>query len=241
MEDMIVKEINDPRAMTDIGAAIFVKRAGATKYSLWMPVTNIPATGSAPDQLETTVTTSRKKNYTFGRQDNAQKECTFMAHRDNFEILRQDYNQRLDFLQVNPDGVGFKFQGFVSFYQDEVALGSNLTGKAVITVTQSDELPIIDVSDLIMETVTFISAVPAIVTISGAASSTKEINVVTDPADATLAATSLTTSVATVAVSGGKVTITSVASGSAIIKLTATKSDCATGTTYILAKVKVNG
>lgn len=234
MDEMIVKEINDARAMTDIGAAIFVKRAGAAKYSLWLPVTNIPATGSAPDQVETTVTTSRKKNYTFGRQDNAQKECTFMAHRDNFEILRQDYNKRLDFLQVNPDGTGWKFQGFVSFYQDEVSLGANLTGMAVITVTQSDELPIIDVSDLIMETVTFISAIPAIVAVGDTAN---KISVVTDPADATITAESLTTDVATVSAIGKEVTITPVKTGTAIIKIKATKSDCADGVTHILAKV----
>ena len=57
---MLVKNIDDTRAMTDIGSAIFVKRAGESKYSLWLAVTNIPATGSAPDQVETTVTTSRK-------------------------------------------------------------------------------------------------------------------------------------------------------------------------------------
>lgn len=236
---MIVKEINDTRAMTDIGAAIFVKRANETKYSLWLPTTNIPATGSAPEQVETTVNTSRTKTYTYGRQDTPQKELTFFAHRNNFEILRQDYNKLLDFLQVNPDGTGWKFSGFVSFYQDEVATGSNLTGKAVITVVSREELPTKNVTDIIQETVTFVSSVDADVVIEGAASSTKEINVVTDPADATLAATSDTAGVATVTATGGKVTITSVATGSALIKLTASKENCATGVTYILVNVKV--
>ena len=236
----MIKEINDPRAMTDIGAAIFVKRAGESKYSLWMPVTNIPATGTAPDQVETTVTTSRKKTYTFGRQDNAQKECTFMAHRDNFEILKNDYNKRLDFLQVNPDMTGFKFQGFVSFYQDEISTGSNLTGKAVITVTQSEELPVSDVSDIIQETVTFISAVPSEVTIKGAVGSTSAISIVTDPADATLTATSSATGVATVAVSSGTVTITSVAAGTALIKIQGAKTNLTSGITYVLAKVIIS-
>lgn len=238
---MIIKAIDDTRAMTDIGSAIFVKRAGQTKYSLWLPVTNIPATGSAPEQVETTVTTSRKKTYTFGRQDNAQKECTFMAHRNNFMILKEDYNKQLDFLQVNPDGTGWKFQGFVSFYQDEISTGSNLTGKAVITVSNSDELPIEDVSDIIEDTVIFTSAIPSEVSISGAVGTTSEFTALTDPADATIAATSLTTSVATVTASGGKVTITSVATGSALIKIVASKDDCASGVTYVLATVKTTG
>ena len=164
---MIVKAIDDTRAMTYIGAAIFVKRAGQTKYSLWLPVTNIPATGSAPEQVETTVTTSRKKTYTYGRQDTPQKECTFMAHRNNFKVLKGDFNKQLDFLQVNPDGTGWKFQGAVSFYQDEVSVGNNLTGKAVITVSSSDELPVDDVSDIIQDTAIFTSAVPSDIELTG--------------------------------------------------------------------------
>lgn len=232
---MIVKEINDTRAMTDIGAAIFVKRGGATKYSLWLATTNIPATGSAPEQVETTVNTSRKKTYTYGRQDTPQKECTFMAHRDNFEILKGDYNKQLDFLQINPDGTGWKFSGFVSFYQDEVAVGSNLTGKAVITVSSSEELPTINVADIIEETVTFISSVPADVELKGTADTT--INVVTDPADATLSATTDADGVATVTAEGNSIKITGVKTGSAIIKVTAKKAECADGVTHILVRV----
>jgi hypothetical protein len=233
---MIVKAIDDTRAMTDIGAAIFAKRAGQSKYSLWLPVTNIPATGSAPEQVETTVTTSRKKTYTYGRQDNAQKECTFMAHRNNFKILKGDYNKQLDFLQVNPDGTGWKFQGFVSFYQDEVSVGNNLTGKAVITVSSSEELPIDNVSDIIQDTAIFTSAVPSDVEIAG--TGTYSFAVVTDPAGATLTATSDATSVATVAVSSGTVTITGVATGTALIKIVAASTGVTNGETYILVNVK---
>lgn len=233
---MLVKNIDDTRAMTDIGSAIFVKRAGQAKYSLWLAVTNIPATGSAPETVETTVTTSRKKTYTFGRQDNPQKECTFMAHRNNFKVLEGDYNKQLDFLQVNPDGTGWAFQGFVSFYQDEITVGSNLTGKAVITVSSSEELPRDNVSDIIQETVTFVSAVDADVTING--TGTYKINVVTDPADATLSVESLTQTVATATVNDKEVTITGVKAGSCLVKLTAAKADCADGVTYILVNVK---
>ena len=157
-----------------------------------------------------------------------------MAHRDNFEILRKDYKKTLDFLQVNPDGTGYKFQGIVDTYQDEVSVGGNLTGKAVITVTKSDELPIINVVDLIQETVTFVSAIDAVVKIAGP----EKLNVETDPADATVTAVSDTEGVATVAVESGVATITGVKAGSAIIKITAKKSDCADGVTHVLVIVE---
>lgn len=237
---MIIKNIDDTRAMTDIGAAIFAKRAGQTKYSLWLPVTNIPASGSAPETVDTTVTTSRKKTYTFGRQDNPQKECTFMAHRNNFMTLKEDYNKQLDFLQVNPDGTGWKFQGYVSFYQDEISVGSNLTGKAVITVSSSDELPIEDVTDIIQDTVIFTSAIPADITIEGAAGSTSKFNALTDPAGATVTVTSLTPTVATAEIASGEVTVKSVAKGSTLLKLEATQADCASGTSYVLVNVTIS-
>ena len=236
MSDPIVKAIDDNRAYSDIGSAIFVRREGATKYSLWLTVSDMPATGSAPETIEKTVTTSRVKNYTFGRKDNPQKEFTFMAHRDNFITLKGDYNKKLDFLQVNPDGTGWKFQGYVSFYQDAVSLGANLTGKGVITVSQSDELPLDDVTDIIEETVTFVSAIDDIVKVKGTGK--KEIIIETDPADATVEAVSATTSVATATYAEGKVTITGVEKGSSIVKVTASKAGCAAGVTHILVIVE---
>ena len=234
--DFLVKDIPDNRAISDIASALFVKRGGESKYHLWLPLTNIPATGSAPETIDTTVTTSRVKTSTAGRQDPGQKECTYFAHRDNFEILKNDHRKTLDFLQVNPDGTGYKFQGIVSSYQDEVAVGGNLTGKAVITVTKADELPVINVVDIIEETVTFISAIDAIVSV--APEGTAQINVETDPSDATTTAVSDTTSVATATISNKVLTITGVAAGSAIVKITATKTGCANGVTHILVIVK---
>lgn len=234
--DYLVKDIADNRAMTDMGAGLFIKRGGDKKYHLWLPLTNIPATGSAPETVDTTVTTSRMKTSTPGRQDPGQKECTFMAHRDNFEILKNDSNKILDFLQVNPDGTGFKFQGKVSMYQDETSVGSNLTGKAVITVASSEELPISNVADLIQETVTFVSSIEGVIKLEKG--KTYVANVETDPAEAIVTATSDTENVATVACESGVATITAVESGSAIIKITAKKDDCADGVTHILVIVK---
>ena len=235
MSEPILKAIDDNRGVSDIGSAIFVKRAGETKYHLWLAVSDMPATGSAPETIEKTVTTSRTKNYIFGRKDNAQKEFTFMAHRDNFMILKQDYNKELDFLQVNPDGTGWKFKGFVSFYQDAVSLGAALNGKAVITVSQGDELPIDDVTDIIQESIIFTNAIPEIVRLTGTGTETLVIE--TDPSDATVAVTSSATGVATASVSTKTITITGVANGSSIITITATKNGLQSGVTHILVLV----
>ena len=230
----IVQKYSD-RAYTDIGAAVFDKKANG-KFSLFVPVTNIPATGAAPDQTEKTVTTDIVKTYIQGRQDTPQKEFTFYAHRDNFNILKEAYNKEKEFLQINPDGTGWKYNGFVSFYQDEVAVGNNIEGKFVLTVTDREDLPLNDVRDLIEDTAVISSIIPDTVEIEG--TGTNEFNVVTMPTDATITAESDATSVATVAVSEKKVTITGVAKGHAIITVTTSAEGYATQKKTILVNVK---
>ena len=231
---MITQKYTD-RAYTDMGSAVFDKKSNG-KYSLFVPVTNIPATGSAPDQQEKTVTTDIVKTYIQGRQDTPQKEFTFYAHRDNFNILKEAYNKEKEFLQINPDGTGWKFNGFVSFYQDEVSVGNNMEAKYVVTVTDREALPLNDVRDLIEDTAVISSIIPDTVEIEGTGKN--EFNVVTMPTNATIAAESDATGVATVSVAEKNVTITGVAEGHAIITITTSAESYASQKKTILVNVK---
>ena len=231
---MITQKYTD-RAYTDMGSAVFDKKSNG-KYSLFVPVTNIPATGSAPDQQEKTVTTDIVKTYIQGRQDTPQKEFTFYAHRDNFNILREAYNKEKEFLQINPDGTGWKFNGFVSFYQDEVSVGNNMEAKYVVTVTDREALPLNDVRDLIEDTAVIDSILPDTIVIEGTGN--EEVNVVTMPTDATITATSSADDVATVAVAEKKITVTGVKKGHAIITIVTTATGYAKQTKTILVDVE---
>lgn len=231
---MLIKNIDDQRALTDMGSALFVKKqVGETfKYALFLPVTDLPATGSAPDQQETTTTTSRRKTYTPARQDTPQKEFTFFPHRDNYTILKDYYNKNASFLQINDDGTAWKFEGKVSYYDDATSTNSVKNAKLVITCSSADSEPILNVYDLIADTVTITNAIDSVIEISG--TNTATITVDTDPSDATITATSDTTGVATVTASGKNVTITGVKAGSAIVTIKATKTELADGFTTIL-------
>ena len=229
----INKSITD-RAFTDIGTALFVMGSNG-KYHFALPVTNMPATGSAPDQQEKTVTTDQKKTYIASRQDNPQREFTFYAHRDNFRAVKALSNGAHDFLQINPDFTGYTFSGTVSQYQDEVSVGNNITGKIVITVSKSGLEPIDNVYDLIEDVVVFDSEIPDKIEIVG--TNTADISVATIPADATITAISETTGVATVSASGGKVTITGVKAGSAIVEITAAKDGYSSGKRTVFVEV----
>lgn len=229
----VVQKYTD-RAYTDIGTAIFDKKANG-KFSLFIPVTNLPATGAAPDQQEKTVTTDVVKTYIQGRQDTPQKEFTFYAHRDNFNILREANNKEKEFLQINPDGTGWKFNGYVSFYQDEVSVGNNIEGRFVLTITDREALPLNDVRDLIEDTAVIDSIVPELVEITGTGN--KQFSIVTLPATATITAVSNASSVATASVSDKEITITGVAVGNAIITLTTSATGYASQTRTVMVKV----
>ena len=235
---MLIKNIDDQRALTDMGSALFVKKTigNEQKYCLFLPVTDLPATGSAPEQQETTTTTSRRKTYTPARQDTPQKEFTFFPHRDNYKILEEYYEKSASFLQINADGTAWKFEGKVSYYDDSTSTNSVRNAKLVITCTSADSKPLLNVYDLIADTVTFTNAIDTIVEIEGTDSAT--VSVVTDPSDATLTAVSDTESVATVQIADGILTITGVASGSAIVTITGNKDGMASGFTTILVIVK---
>ena len=231
----IIQDISD-RAFTDVGAAILVKDPSDSLYKLLLPVTNIPATGSAPETVEKTVTTEGKKSYIMGRQDSPQKELTFYAHRDNFLRLNAAKGETKEFLQVNPDGTGFLFRGQLSYYQDEVSVGNNIEGKAVITVTSSTEEPVNNVLDLIKPTALFVTEIPDTKIIEG--TGTYELSITSDPDDATITVSSDTTGVATATFAQGKLTITGVATGSSIVTINVAKSGYASNFATILVIVK---
>ena len=138
-------------------------------------------------------------------------------------------------MQINPDFTGYTFSGTVSQYQDEVSVGNNITGKMVITVSQSGLEPIDNVYDLIEDVVVFDSEIPDKIEIVG--TDTANISVATIPADATITAVSETTAVATASESSGKVTITGVKAGSAIVEITATKDGYSSGKRTVFVEV----
>lgn len=229
----INKDITD-RALSDVGTALFVAGEGGL-YHFALPVTNMPATGSAPDQTEKTVTTDRKKTYIASRQDNPQREFTFYAHRDNFRAVKELSTGTHDFLQINPDFTGFTFSGTVSQYQDEVSVGSNITAKMVITVSQSGLEPIDNVYGLLQDVVVFDNEIPDKIDLVG--TSTATVTVSTVPADATISVVSETATVATATATNGVITITGKTAGTAIVEITASKTDYYPGKKTILVEV----
>ena len=107
-------------------------------------------------------------------------------------------------------------------------------GEMTITPTSKDEY-VENCYDLIEDTAIIVNSIDEVVNIKG--TGTYEINVSTNPTDATIKAVSDTTGTATVEVADKKVTITGVASGSAIITITVEKDNYASFSRSVLVIV----
>lgn len=216
------------------GSGLLMKKANG-KYSILLPVEGTGENGSTPAQLDKTAIGNTQATSVEGRQENPQKTMPFFLHRDNIEILEGIKGETHDFLRLLPDFTGFKFSGQVSYMANNTDVGSLEQGQVTITPTSSDEY-VPNCYDLVEDTVVFTSGIDEVVNITG--TGTKEIALTTNPADATITAVSDSTGTATATYSSGKVTITGVQAGSAIVTLTATKSGYASFKRSILVIVE---
>lgn len=231
---MAFQSIEDRALSEHRGSALLMKKANG-KYSILLPVEGTGENGSTPAQLDKTAIGNRQATSVEGRSENPQKTIPFFLHRDNIKILESISGETHDFLRLLPDFTGFKYTGQVSYMANNTDVGSLEQGQITITPTSKDEY-VENCYDLVEDTAVFTSGIDEVVTIEG--TGTKEIALTTSPADATVAAVSDATGVATAAVASGKLTITGVAAGSAIITLTASKSGYASFERSILVIVE---
>ena len=215
------------------GSGLFVKKASG-KYSILLPITGTGENGSAPAQLDKTAIGNAQATSVEGRTENPQKSIPFFAHRDNIKILEEIKGKPLEFIRLLPDLTGFKYSGTVNYMITNTDVGGLEQGEITITPTSKDEY-VENCYDLIEDTALITNAIDEVVTING--TGTYEINVSTNPSDATIEAESDTTGTATVQVADKKVTITGVASGSAIITITVEKDGYASFSRSVLVIV----
>lgn len=215
------------RALSEhLGAGLFNKKSNG-KYSLFMPLTGTGENGSTPDQLEKTVIGNESKTYVRGRKDNPQITIPFYAHRDNYRILEAAKQNPQEFLRVNPDMTGIKYSGEIDYSTDNTDVGSLIQGTLTITVNRYDGF-VDNVSDIIENTAIITNTIPERVSVKTTGTgNTASFTVDTAPSNATITATSETTSVATVTVSSKTVTITGVAAGTAIVEIATSATGCA--------------
>lgn len=235
----MLKSIEDRALSEHRGSALLMKKANG-KYSILLPVTGTGENGATPAQLDKTAIGNKQATSVEGRQENPQKTIPFFTHRDNINVLEAIKGETHDFLRLLPDFTGFKYSGQVSYMANNTDVGSLEQGQITITPTTSDEY-VENCYDLVEDTVVFTSSIDEVVEVATTGdNASKTIALSTDPADASITATSDTTGVATVSytASTNSITISGVSAGSAIIEIKATKAGYASFTRSILVVVE---
>ncbi len=215
------------------GSALLMKKPNG-KFSILLPVEGTGENGSTPASLDKTALGNRQATGVEGRQENPQKTLPFFTHRDNINILEKIKGTNQTFLRLLPDFTGFKYSGNISYMANNTDVGSLEQGQITITPTTSDEY-IENCFDLIEDTVVITNSIDEVIYIKGTGKT--ELNIDTNPADTNLTVKSDTEGVATATGTNGKVTITGVSKGSAIVTITATKDGYASFDRSVLVVV----
>ena len=224
-----LNSIEDRALSEHTGSALLSKKANG-KYSIFLPVEETGENGSTPNLLDKTAIGNRQATGVEGRQENPQKTIPFYLHRDNLNAIEEVEGQVVDFLRLLPDFTGFKYSGTVSKMANSTGSNALEQGQLTITPTTSD-VYVENCYPLVEDTVVYTSAIDEVIYLAASSSATnhtKVYNLTTDPADATIAASSASTATATATMGTGadihKLTITGAAAGSTIVTLTASKS-----------------
>lgn len=208
------------RNYTDVGfiskGAMLMVQDTDGKYKMLIPVVDMPETKSAPATVEKTVLSDGSVTETQGLQSNAQKAYTFNYHRDNLRALNKVANKQLRFLEVNPDHTGERFVGTMVYGRSAMSVNGIVQGQIFITVNEADDLPLDDVRDITKKTAIITTPLNEVALVG---TNKYETTIETLPATATVTATTSSTSIATATVTDGKLVITGVKEGNAIVEL----------------------
>ena len=235
---MNFQEMKEFRMQSGVGAQMF-KMDADSKFSVFLPMETIPAVGGTPDSIEVDVTSSSTVSKIPGKMKLEDKDVEFILHRDSLRKLKQAEKEGVGrYLIVNPDYTAVQFNARVSYSQNDVKSGEIVKGTFKITPTSIGENNgfIDNCYDLLKHTALFDDGIPPVVELE-TTNGTFETPIITVPADSTVEATSETTGVATATITSGKLTVTGVKEGSAVIKLKASKTGYASWETTILVIV----
>lgn len=207
------------------------------KYMNLVPIVDSPATKSAPATVDKTVLSDPTVTQVEGLQTPEQKQFTFNYHRDNIRQLNKFVGEPHNFLERNADDTGERYTGTILYARNGQSVNGIQQGVIYLTVSDTDDLPIDDVRDIIKPTACIKNSLPSVKLIG---TGTKIINLELTP-KATVKATTESKEVATATIQEGKLTITGVAKGNTFIDLEVSATGEATSYRTIEVEVFANG
>lgn len=205
------------RAKTGMGSALYAKLpAFSGKFGLIFPMEKVPSPSGDIESVEIDVTTSTTKTKIDGKETLNDMEFEVFAHRDNLDKLEEMNRKTYEFITANHDFTGERFFGTVTYKSGERTSGD--PSKCTVKVTPTSKpVYIRNILPLLIPTAKF-GAIESMITLSSK-TATAELDITTDPVEATITAKSENVGTCTATITGKKLTITGVAEGSTIVSL----------------------
>lgn len=220
------------------GSALLFRPTGESKYRLFLPLENTPFVEGDTESYEFKVTTSRYIGKAAGYVTIDDKDIAFIVTRDFVKRLERYQGQKLDFMGVLKNGVAQQFTAEFTYRIEDA--GDDIVRGQIKFISSAVGRPVLDVRDLIMQTIWFTNPITSEVVLTSA-TGTKDITIETNVAEPTITVTSNTTAV-TATYANGKVTITGANSGGesvayGMVTVKATKEGFAEWETNIAVEV----
>lgn len=232
-------DMQETRARLGAGSALystFFNKEG--KYQLLCPTVETPFIGSDVAEVEIKVSSSATVGKINGVETLNAAETSVYMHRDIIKLLEEISGKTIDLLSMAGDFTGYKYTGVITYTPSNATTDDAWQGTIKIT-PKTKPVFVENCYPLVIPTAHFTSGIEAFVELAST-TGTYEATIETKPTDATVEAKSNDTKIATVVVTGKKVTITGVSGGSAIVTLETKKDGYASWKTSILVIVPKN-
>ena len=136
-------------AISDVGVRLYLK--GATAYSQFLLIKSAPATGSAPEKLDSTTLEKAKATSILGREAETDLTFDYNYTATNFTLAQTAVTgQAEEFLLVYGDGSGVYIKGQAYTWVDAVGLNSVVTGKFMIAQEEITPKTVAEITTLLV-------------------------------------------------------------------------------------------
>ncbi len=136
-------------AISDVGVRLYLK--GATKYAQFLLIKSAPATGSAPEKLDSTTLEKAKATSILGREAETDLTFDYNYTATNFTLAQTAVTgEAKEFLLVYGDGSGVYIKGEAYTWVDAVGLNSVITGKFLIAQEEITPKTVAEITTLLV-------------------------------------------------------------------------------------------
>lgn len=223
------KEFKEHSVKSGIGTALCYMLPSESKYHILSAVESLPAVFGSPNTIEFSSTTNWNITNVRGKNTTENIEINIPYNLDNIAICEAIKGLKVKYAYIDLDDfTAQEFAGEASYHIAEIGSDSIKMIVLTISVSSAEESITEDVYDLFMDTVAFDENIPSVVRLDLSSKESQSIVVACEPSTTIIAEPiNTSTSIVTSSYESGKLTLTAVAKGSAMVTLNASATDYA--------------